>query len=120
MFRNFVKTISNKSYLIKPFPSAKSFVTNKTEYINEKLYDMYWIGTIPSGLGVGTYMANKVVEENLDKTLMENYVRASVVGICGAAAGVVLWLSLPLTGPIFGLSYMYNKLICSKKLISDL
>jgi hypothetical protein len=113
MFRNLAKKISNKSYLLKPFPSAQFISQNYSikklsENINEKLYGVYFVGTIPSGLFTGAYMVNKVIEENIDKPVLETYVKASTIGICGVATGIVLWLTMPITGPIIFGSYLYN------------
>jgi hypothetical protein len=114
MFCNYIKKISNQSHLIKPFPSAqltsrKDSSLKLSESINEKLSAVYFVGTIPSGLFAGAYMMNKTIKEDIDEPLIKTYIKASTIGICGVATGIVLWLTMPITGPIIYGSYLYNK-----------
>jgi hypothetical protein len=114
MFYNFIKKQSNQSYLLKPFPSAQLLSQNNStrklsENLHEKLHTIYWVGIIPSGLAAGAYMTNKMIQENIDKPFLENYVKASTIGLCGAATGIILWLTMPVTGPIILGSYLYNQ-----------
>jgi hypothetical protein len=114
MFKSFIKKISNQSYLIKTFPSAQiisqNFSSRKiSESINEKLSAVYFVGTIPSGLFTGAYMVNKIIKEDIGEPFIQTYIKASILGMCGVTTGVVLWLTMPVTGPIIYGSYLYNK-----------
>jgi hypothetical protein len=59
--------------------------------------NLYWLGTIPSGVGLGSYVAYKTINEEKDSNLAVMTVKGASAGFLGMCAGVGLWLIYPVT-----------------------
>lgn len=117
MFRRVIVNVTKNNSLLKPFPSAKTYCSNKlSDNIADKIESVYWVGTIPSCIIGSAYGTNKVIKKNMEmgKDNIELYFTSAVFGVASGIAGAGLWLTLPFTGPIVGGTYLYNKYFVSQ------
>ena len=108
MFRlNFSKRyFSSDSFVEKMITQRK-----KTSFdFSETISKVWEVGVIPCGIvGMGAGVWNGITE-NKHLSLGKTTILACVSGFIGGAIGVVGWTTLPLTGPIFGLTYLHKKM----------
>lgn len=113
MFRYFIKNCFNQTRLIRQDQLIRTYYSNNnlSDNLKDKLEMIYWVGAIPSGIACGIYGTNMIVKKNIDskKDNFELFIVSATFGLASGIAGIGIWLSLPLTGPIILGSYIYNK-----------
>lgn len=88
----------------------KMIIQRKSENLDLRLSNIWAIGVIPCGLVGMSAGVWKGITENKYASLEHTFIQACALGFVGGAMGVVGWTTLPLTAPVFGLTYLHKKM----------
>jgi hypothetical protein len=102
--RNIMNRLYNNITTPKIIPARLAFRKNE-----ELLSDIYWLGTVPSGIVCSVVSTVTAINEfNIDKR-ETRIMYGTVMGLIGFGCGVTLWMLWPIIVPIGVGAYGYDR-----------